>query len=98
MASCWATIRCAAARYARLVNLFAGLISLPVYILPYAFVFGTPMLMRGNPVEIILTTATAAAGVILNAYALMGDFKDRTEVLERIVVFVAAIMLIAPAP
>ena len=46
--------------------------------------------------EIILTTATAAAGVILNAYALVGDFKDRTEALERIVVFVAAIMLIVP--
>ena len=78
-------------------SLFAGLISLPVYILPYAFVFGTPMLMEGNPVEIILTTATAAAGVILNAYALVGDLKDRTEALERIVVFAAAIMLIAPS-
>ena len=30
----------------------------------------------------------------LNAYALVGDFKDRTEALERIVVLVAAIMLI----
>ena len=47
--------------------------------------------------EIILTTATAAAGVILNAYALVGDLKDRTEALERIVVFAAAIMLIAPS-
>lgn len=77
-------------------SLFAGLISLPVYILPYAFVFGTPLLMRGNPVDIILTTATAVAGVILNAYALVGDLKDRVEALERTVVFVAAIMLIAP--
>jgi len=77
-------------------SLFAGLISLPVYILPYAFVFGTPLLMRGHPVDIILTTATAVAGVILNAYALVGDFKDRAEVIERIVVFAAAIMLIAP--
>ena len=54
------------------------------------------MLMRGNPVEIILTTATAAVGVILNAYALVGDLKDRTELVERVVVFAAAIMLIAP--
>ena len=77
-------------------SLFAGLISLPVYILPYAFVFGTAMLMRGHPVEIILTTATAAAGVILNAYALVGDLKDRAEFVERVVVFAAAIMLIAP--
>ena len=78
-------------------SLFAGMISLPVYILPYAFVFGTPLLMRGSPVDIILTTATAAAGVILCAYALVGSLKDRTELFERMIVFVAAIMLIAPS-
>lgn len=78
-------------------SLFAGLISLPVYILPYAFVFGTPLLMRGSPVDIILTTATAAAGVILCAYAMVGSLKDRTELFERMIVFVAAIMLIAPS-
>ena len=77
-------------------SLFAGIISLPVYILPYAFVFGTPLLMRGSPVAVVVTTATAAAGVILTAYALVGSLKDRVEAAERVVVFAAAIMLIAP--
>lgn len=77
-------------------SLFAGIISLPVYILPYAFVFGTPLLMRGSPVAVVVTTATAAAGVILTAYALVGGLKDRVEAAERVVVFAAAIMLIAP--
>ena len=77
-------------------SLFAGIISLPVYILPYAFVFGTPLLMRGSPIAVVVTTATAAAGVILTAYALVGGLKDRVEAAERAVVFAAAIMLIAP--
>jgi TRAP transporter 4TM/12TM fusion protein len=77
-------------------SLFAGLISLPVYILPYAFVYGNALLMRGSPVDIVLTTATAAAGVILTAYAVVGALKDRIEIGERVVVFAAAIMLIAP--
>lgn len=77
-------------------SVFAGLISLPVYILPYAFVYGTPLLMKGHPLDIILTTATAAAGVILTAYAVVGALKDRIEIAERVVVFAAAIMLIAP--
>ena len=77
-------------------SLFAGIISLPVYILPYAFVFGTPLLMRGSPIAVVVTTATAAAGVILTAYALVGSLKDRVEAAERVVVFAAAIMLIAP--
>ena len=34
--------------------------------------------------DVILTTATAAAGVILTAYALVGDLKDRAEAIERI--------------
>jgi len=77
-------------------SLFAGLISLPVYILPYAFVFGTPLLMEGTVLQIVGTTTTAALGVILAAYALVGTAKDRLEVVERGAVFVAAIMLIAP--
>ena len=77
-------------------SLFAGIISLPVYILPYAFVFGTPLLMRGSPAAVAVTTATAAAGVILTAYALVGGLKDRLEAAERVVVFVAAVLLIAP--
>jgi TRAP transporter 4TM/12TM fusion protein len=77
-------------------SLFAGLISLPVYILPYAFVFGTPLLMEGTVLQIVGTTTTAAFGVILAAYALVGTAKDRLEVVERGAVFVAAVMLIAP--
>ena len=77
-------------------SLFAGIISLPVYILPYAFVFGTPLLMQGSPAAVAVTTATAAAGVILTAYALVGGLKDRLEAAERVVVFVAAVLLIAP--
>lgn len=77
-------------------SLFAGLISLPVYILPYAFVFGTPLLMEGTALQIVGTTATATLGVILAAYALVGAVKDRLEFLERGAVFVAAVMLISP--
>lgn len=77
-------------------SLSAGIISLPVYILPYAFVFGTPLLMEGTGLQIVGTTATAAVGVILAAYALVGNAKDRLEVVERGVAFMAAIMLIAP--
>ena len=77
--------------------MFAGLISLPVYVLPYAFVYGTPLLMEGTIWQIAGTTITGTLGVILAAYALVGKARDRLEVLERGVVFVAAILLIAPS-
>ena len=77
-------------------SVFAGLISLPVYVLPYAFVYGTPLLMVGSIWQIAGTTLTGALGVILAAYALVGSARDRLEVAERCVVFAAAILLIAP--
>ena len=77
-------------------GLAASIIALPVYILPYAFVYGPPLLMEGTLLQIVRTTATAALGVILAAYAIVGALKDRFELVLRFVAFVAAILLITP--
>jgi TRAP transporter 4TM/12TM fusion protein len=77
-------------------GLIASLISLPVYILPYAFVFGPPLLMNGTLPQIMWFTSTAALGVILVAFSLIGVPKDRLEAVARFIAFIAALLLITP--
>jgi len=77
-------------------GLAASIIALPVYILPYAFVYGPALLMEGTVLQIARTTLTAALGVILAAYGIVGALKDRIELVTRIIACIAAILLITP--
>lgn len=77
-------------------GLYASLIALPVFILPYAFVYGPPLLMDGTLIQIAWSSASAALGVMLVAFSLIGSPKDRVELGARLVAFVAAILLITP--
>jgi TRAP transporter 4TM/12TM fusion protein len=77
-------------------GLAASIIALPVYILPYAFVYGPPLLMEGTVLQIAWATFTAALGVILAAYGIVGALKDRFELVVRIIACIAAVFLITP--
>jgi TRAP transporter 4TM/12TM fusion protein len=66
------------------------------YIIPFMFVFGPSLLMIGAWHTIALTTFTALVGVTALAASLHGYFLRPTRLLERILLFAAAIVLIKP--
>jgi TRAP-type uncharacterized transport system fused permease subunit len=66
------------------------------YIIPFMFVFGPSLLMIGSWDTIVLTTITAILGVIALAASLHGYFLRPTRLLERILLFAAALVLIKP--
>lgn len=77
-------------------GLYATLFSLPAYILPFVFALEPSLLLLGPTEKIVATALTAALGVSFMAMALVGRLRDRYEALERIVLFLAAILLIVP--
>jgi TRAP-type uncharacterized transport system fused permease subunit len=66
------------------------------YIIPFMFVFGPSLLMIGSWDTIVLTAITAIVGVIALAASLHGYFLRPTRLLERILLFAAAMVLIKP--
>jgi TRAP-type uncharacterized transport system fused permease subunit len=60
------------------------------------FVFGPSLLMIGSWDTILLTTVTAILGVIALAASLHGYFLRPTRLLERMLLFAAALVLIKP--
>ncbi len=66
------------------------------YIIPFMFVFGPSLLMIGSWDTIVLTAITAIVGVVALAASLHGYFLRPTRLLERILLFAAAMVLIKP--
>lgn len=66
------------------------------FLVPFVFVYNPPILLQGTPVEIVIATAQLALGTYFLAVMVSGFFKCNLNRLERVVLFVAAICLIAP--
>jgi TRAP transporter 4TM/12TM fusion protein len=66
------------------------------FLLPYMFVYNTSLLLMGAPLDIFIAFFTACIGVICLAAGIMGYFLKETNMLERILLFAAAILLIKP--
>jgi len=67
------------------------------YIIPFMFVFAPSLLLIGNPAEVALATVTATIGVMclagsLHQYFFLGPARP----WERLMLFVAALVLIKP--
>jgi len=77
-------------------GLIASLISLPAYLLPYAFVFGPGLLMDGTLPQILWSSASATLGVIMVAFSIIGIPKTRLEAVSRVSGFAGALLLITP--
>lgn len=71
-------------------------LGLPAYIVPFMFVYGPSLLLVGSPGEIALTVVTALIGVVFLAIAGEGYLWRPLNALERLIGFIAAILLIAP--
>lgn len=74
------------------------LITIPAFILPYAFILhpSYPLLMQGSLFEILFAFLTASIGIIFIAYSLTGSSKGYIELLKRICLLFGGIMLIMP--
>jgi len=77
-------------------SVWGFMLSLPAYILPFAFVIDTSLLMQGTLGHIVQVTLTAAIGVSLLSIALVGAGKDILKTGNRALLVVSAVLLILP--
>jgi TRAP transporter 4TM/12TM fusion protein len=71
-------------------------LGIAAFIIPFAFVLDEGLLMRGSIEDIALTFTTAAIGSIALAAAIRGYALNNLGVLSRVLLGVAAILLITP--
>ena len=76
---------------------WAGMrLGIVAYVVPFIFVFHPAMLFKGAPVDIALTAASAAVGVILMGIGLAGFLFRRLGWFARATVTFAGLLLIPP--
>lgn len=74
----------------------ALMLTLPGFLVPYAFVYNTALLLDGPLLEIIRTSCTLSFGVIVMGMSMVGWFKGILSWPERILMMAASLMLISP--
>ena len=74
-------------------GLKAFMLALPAFLLPYAFVYESALLLDGSgAVKVALASLSAAVGVV----ALAGGLFGRRNLIERVLLLSAAVALISP--
>ena len=71
-------------------------LALAGFILPYVFIYNPSLLMIGTTTEVILAFLSATVGIICLSASVIGYLYKETTLLERIVLFAAALLLIKP--
>jgi TRAP transporter 4TM/12TM fusion protein len=66
------------------------------FLLPYMFVYNQSLLLMGSPLNIIMAVITASIGIICLAAGIIGYLLKEANVLERVILLAAAILLIKP--
>jgi TRAP transporter 4TM/12TM fusion protein len=66
------------------------------FIVPYMFVYGPSLLFIGSAFDIITSAISASFGVMALAAGMMGWFVKKVVIWERIVLLIAAVLLIKP--
>jgi TRAP transporter 4TM/12TM fusion protein len=66
------------------------------FIVPFMFVYGPSLLFIGSAFDIITSAISASFGVMALAAGMMGWFVKKVNIWERIVLLVAAVLLIKP--
>ncbi len=67
------------------------------YIVPFMFVYSPSLLLVGSWEEILVSTSTALVGIGALSVASAGYLFCRLTIVERLLAFVAALLLIAPS-
>jgi TRAP-type uncharacterized transport system fused permease subunit len=71
-------------------------LALAGFVLPYVFIYNPALLMIGTTAEVILAFLSATVGIICLSASIMAYLFKETTLLERIVLFAAALLLIKP--
>ncbi|MCX5910101.1 MAG: DUF3394 domain-containing protein [Deltaproteobacteria bacterium] len=71
-------------------------LGLAAFIVPFMFIYGPPLIMVGPLWEISLGSITALIGVALLAASIQGFILTRLKIIERVIFFTAALLLIKP--
>ena len=71
-------------------------LGIAAYIVPFMFVYGPPLLLEDSVLKVLLAVATASIGIFALAVAAEGWFRKRLNILERVLSFAAALLLIFP--
>jgi len=66
------------------------------FIVPFMFIYGPGIILKGNLYHIVLDSITALFGVMLLSAGVMGFFKKKTTLLEQLLLLLAAGLLIKP--
>lgn len=71
-------------------------LGLAAFLLPYMFIYGPAILMKGDPLDIVLAAISGVVGIFALAAGLQGYLFQRLVVWQRIVLLIAAVLLIKP--
>ena len=66
------------------------------FLVPFVFVYNPPLLLKGSVQEIVIATVQLALGTYFLAIMVAGFYKRNLNVIERVLLFAAALCLIAP--
>lgn len=77
-------------------GLIATKLALTGFIIPYMFVYGPPLLLKGEPVEVVWAIGTATLGVVALAAGLEGWLLGLASWPERVILAGSALALIKP--
>ena len=68
------------------------------FLVPFVFVYNPPLLLKGSFTEIIIAVIQLVLGTYFLAVMVAGYYKTHLNVIERVILFAAALCLIAPEP
>jgi TRAP-type uncharacterized transport system fused permease subunit len=71
-------------------------LGIAAFLIPFAFVFNTGLLLEGSIDKILIGVITAVAGSVLLAGGIRGYMFGHLNVLQRLVLFSGGLLLIAP--
>ena len=66
------------------------------FLVPFVFVYNPAILLEGTVVEIVIGAAQMLLGTFFLAVTVAGYFKRNFKPFERVALFIAALLLIAP--
>ena len=69
-------------------------LALSGFIVPFMFVYGPPLLLKGTPIEIVTAFVSGTIGVTILGATLMGYFFTRLRAWERLLLIVASLLMI----
>lgn len=78
------------------VGLAACRLGWPAFALPFLFAWSPTLLLRGNPVDVAVSVATAAGGVWLGSAGLTGYLFKELYAVKRMAFGIAALMMLVP--